>query len=438
MKNETSSYGEALNGLKLQSALNALYSCENYDLSIKHKKKRMKSETEMDEFERGQLNKNWRPQLLCLVKILPDNTIVHSDLLNVAFQLKKGRGLCIVAAIIEGDIKKSTFKLAQKEKQALTLKMKEKGIAGFPQILIARTFSDGIKHFMQSAGLGPLSPNTIVFGFPVVKDRTSARHFVEMVKYAEICNKAVIISKGDFNVEEESGFMDLYWIIYEGGLELLVSFLLHRHKAWRNTSLRIFSVVDNRESVSTIKDHVSEILYYLRIEAECHVLYIEPQEETLFTATAAADTSTERSTSTTATPEISRTNTNELSVSISHPHNRSSQVPPSLTSTFSSSTLESSGMNDNIEINLSASLNPPPQFHHRKPKFDDFLVTASRLNQLIREYSLTSKLVLINLPFPSPRLSHLQYVECLNTLTRDISRVVFIRGSGREVITHWL
>ncbi|KAG2385467.1 hypothetical protein C9374_003282 [Naegleria lovaniensis] len=436
VKNETSSYGEALNGLKLQSALNALYSCESYDLSVKHKKKRMKTTTEMDEFERGQLNKNWRPQLLCLVKIMPDNTIVHSDLLNIAFQLKKGRGLCIVAAVIEGDVKRSTFKLAQKEKQALTMKMKEKGIVGFPQILISRTFSDGVKHVIQSSGLGPLTPNTIVFGYPAVKDRTSARHFVEIIKYAEICNKAVIISKGDFNVEEESGFMDLYWIIYEGGLELLVSFLLHRHKAWRNTSLRIFSVVDNRDSVNTIKDHVSEILYYLRIEAECHVLYLEPQENALF----ASSTTTERSTSTT-TPETTSTghgvsNLNEWTISsASHlPHHSNVPPPPSLTSTFSSSTMNS--VSENVEINLS-SINAQPQLN-RKPKLDDFLLTSSRLNQLIREYSLTSQLVLINLPFPSPRLSHLQYVECLNCLTRDISRVVFIRGCGREVITHWL
>ena len=45
----------------------------------------------------------------------------------------------------------------------------------------------------------------------------------------------------DVNCREE-GFVDIWWIVHDGGLMLLMMFLLTQHKVWRKCYLRIFTV----------------------------------------------------------------------------------------------------------------------------------------------------------------------------------------------------
>ena len=403
-RSETSSYGDALKGVKLQSALNALY----YYESAVHTHR----------------SSNWRPQLLCLVKILPNNTLSHSEILNLAHQLKKGGGLCIVSAIIEGDVKKK-YPKAKKEKIALRNKMKEKGIIGFAQVVISRSYREGVQHLIQSTGLGGLQPNTVVTGFPK-KDANSARNFVDLIMLAEIFKKAVIISKGDFNVECNTGYIDLYWIIYEGGLELLISNILHKHKAWKDTAFRIFTVVDDQDIMDEVKENIMDILYHLRIEAECHVIYLEHQDVTPFEFKTKSESTKPkkkeslfrdvRSLSMQALNEFVNNDRDPIEISIenemqSHPTQDDTEHEEP-TSTRRESTVSNAA--------------------------EEYNRTSHRINKLIREHLNDSQLVIINLPSPSSHLSHIEYVECLEILTNGIERLLLIRGSGKEVITHLL
>lgn len=59
-----------------------------------------------------------------------------------------------------------------------------------------------------------------------------------------------------------------------------------------------------------------------------------------------------------------------------------------------------------------------------------------QLNKRIYEKSATSALVVLNLPEPPRKESALNnYMEYLNVLTRNLRRVLLVRGSGSEVIT---
>ncbi|KAJ1358738.1 hypothetical protein KIN20_017240 [Parelaphostrongylus tenuis] len=63
--------------------------------------------------------------------------------------------------------------------------------------------------------------------------------------------------------------------------------------------------------------------------------------------------------------------------------------------------------------------------------------TAVRLNHVIRENSPSSQLVLLNLPRPPKFKSTFQhsYMIYLDVLTENLQRVLFIGGSGKEVIS---
>ena len=44
------------------------------------------------------------------------------------------------------------------------------------------------------------------------------------------------------NVERYEGSVDVWWIVHDGGLMILLLFLLKQHKVWRKCDLRIFTV----------------------------------------------------------------------------------------------------------------------------------------------------------------------------------------------------
>ena len=44
------------------------------------------------------------------------------------------------------------------------------------------------------------------------------------------------------NTERLEGNVDVWWIVHDGGLMILLLFLLKQHKVWKKCNLRIFTV----------------------------------------------------------------------------------------------------------------------------------------------------------------------------------------------------
>ena len=95
----------------------------------------------------------------------------HELMLSMADQLRHGSGLIIAAAIIplapgqDYDDQEAVLK-SEAEKTLMSRLMKTMGVQGFCMTVLAREVSEGRSHAIQCAGLGPLSPNTILMGWP--------------------------------------------------------------------------------------------------------------------------------------------------------------------------------------------------------------------------------------------------------------------------------
>ena len=70
----------------------------------------------------------------------------------------------------------------------------------------------------------------------------------------------------------QTGTIDLWWIIHDGGLLLLIVFLLKKNKIWQKCKLRLFTVSQPNENSIQIKNDLAQYMYFLRIDAEVDVV----------------------------------------------------------------------------------------------------------------------------------------------------------------------
>jgi len=209
---------------------------------------------------------NWRPQLLSILPLGnisdgPTESVENGEddrLLLFCGQLRKGKGMTVVAGIVEGcpevRTKMVTDRLKE-ERKKLDQRMAKNDITGFSEVVAADSWIEGASYVCQLSGLGGLRPNTLVIPWPSGwREKPSlAVDYVRILGLALAEEKAVVCPRnlaalplGD-KCPEQKGHIDLWWFITDGGLLVLLTWLLAQHRVWRNCSVRVFVVVENVE-----------------------------------------------------------------------------------------------------------------------------------------------------------------------------------------------
>lgn len=131
---------------------------------------------------------------------------------------------------------------------------------------------------VQTAGLGGLKPNTIILSWPYGwrDDADEEQAFEHTVRTLTAAKMALLIPRGiDFfpdNTQKITGYIDIWWIVHDGGLLMLIPFLLKQHRAWKNCKLRIFTVAQFSDNSIQMKKDLKTFLYQLRIDAEVDIV----------------------------------------------------------------------------------------------------------------------------------------------------------------------
>lgn len=230
--------------------------------------------------EEGQPHtKNWRPQILILAKLTDDLVPKYRKLLAFASQLKAGKGLTICVSCIGGDYARNSGE-ALAAKQSLRRSMEEEKVKGFVDVLVARNTVDGLSALVQTTGLGGMKPNTVILGWPYgwrqSENERTWRVFLQTVRNVTASRMALLVPKGiNFfpdSTEKVVGNIDVWWIVHDGGLLMLLPFLLKQHRTWKNCKMRIFTVAQMEDNSIQMKKDLKKFLYDLRIEAEVEVV----------------------------------------------------------------------------------------------------------------------------------------------------------------------
>ncbi|XP_046661258.1 solute carrier family 12 member 4 [Homalodisca vitripennis] len=234
--------------------------------------------------------KNWRPQILILAKLTSDLVPKYKKLFTFTSQLKAGKGLTVCVSVIPGEFTRCSSE-ALAAKQSLRKTMEEERVKGFTDVLVSQDIAEGISHLVQTTGLGGMKPNTVILGWPYgwrqsEEDRTW-RVFLETVRVISANRMALLVPKGiNFfpeSADKVKGNIDIWWIVHDGGLLMLLPFLLKQHRTWKNCKMRIFTVAQMEDNSIQMKKDLKTFLYHLRIDAEVEVVEMTDNDISAYT-----------------------------------------------------------------------------------------------------------------------------------------------------------
>uniref|UniRef100_A0A672TCR5 Solute carrier family 12 member 5-like n=1 Tax=Sinocyclocheilus grahami TaxID=75366 RepID=A0A672TCR5_SINGR len=379
--------------------------------------------------------KNWRPQILVLMSLDAEQNVEQPRLLSLTSQLKAGKGLTIVGACVEGTYLNNQPQ-AQKGDQSLRKLMEVEKVKGFSQVVISSNLRDATSHLIQAGGLGGLHHNTVLVSFPrnwkQAEEHHRCRNFIEVVRETTAAHLALLVPKNisayPSNGERfTEGHIDVWWIVHDGGMLMLLPFLLRHHKVWRKCKMRIFTVAQMDDNSIQMKKDLMTFLYHLRFDAEVEVVEMHESDISAYTYEK------------TLVMEQRSQILKEMHLT---KNEREREVLWGDNLAYLKKMLWSPGeevqmtwTDDTEKPNNPAVANPESikDMNHSNVRR---MHHAQKLNEVIVKKSQEAKLVLLNMPGPPKnRTGEENYMEFLEVLTEGLNRVLLVRGGGREVIT---
>uniref|UniRef100_A0A0N5AVM1 Amino acid permease n=1 Tax=Syphacia muris TaxID=451379 RepID=A0A0N5AVM1_9BILA len=417
--------------------------------------------------------KNFRPQLLLLFSLInveDMDDVRHARLIQLASQLKAGRGLSIIVSFIRGDPLNVRLRAdANLVKKHVEEDMVECKLRGFSKTIIygENQIAGSLSTLIQSIGLGGLRPNTVLLKWPIHGDYLSTdtmdseyQTFTDKLLAATAMDMCVIVAKNIVNFphmkQRLHRTMDVYWIVQDGGLCLLIAYLLSQHKVWRHCKIRVIAIAQENDNNVKIEKDLQDYVYRLRIDAQIMVIELSDPEisKVAFEQTLLMEERT------------------RLAHEIRGGGGASDDTVPATTVTFADrfevrKQIEKRGSMDDLLASGQETQETIRTDNPIKPNVDSYrsyarksgrnlrrtmemewrkfrqldrqkvqkMHTAVRLNEIILKHSSDSELVILNLPKPPINKQGLSdYVHYLEVLSENVKRIMFIRGTNKDKI----
>uniref|UniRef100_A0A4W5LX48 Solute carrier family 12 member 7 n=1 Tax=Hucho hucho TaxID=62062 RepID=A0A4W5LX48_9TELE len=380
--------------------------------------------------------KNWRPQLLVLLKLDSDLGVKHPRLLSFTTQLKAGKGLTIVSSVLEG----TYMTLGAEAKSAEQSAMHAERTKGFCHVVVSSNLRDGFSHLIQSAGLGGMKHNAVLMAWPggwkQAEDSYPWKNFIETVRETTSAHQALLVAKNidKFPSNQDrlgEGTIDVWWIVHDGGLLMLLPFLLRQHKVWRKCKMRIFTVAQMDDNSIQMKKDLQMFLYHLRLSAVVEVVEMvsscsHTHSIIRCAAWVCSDTSVVIPQAQLITKLGTKSHANLNDNATATPDHR-------VHMTWTKDKLITERNRNRGETNVGVK-----DLFNMKPNQSNVrrMHTAVKLNEVVVNKSQGAQLVLLNMPGPPKNKGGDEnYMEFLEVLMDGLDRVLLVRGGGREVIT---
>ncbi len=209
--------------------------------------------------------KNWRPTVLALVG--PGHHRTHLAVYGHWFT--SGHGILTIAHVITGNVEDMLDRRKAQE-ELLRKFIREQELDAFPSIVVAPYLSDAVESLVQCHGLGGLSPNTVLLGWPGSPERVDS--FGVTLRICAGLGRSVVSIRFGEPIDDPwvppAGPVDVYWRGKENGpLMLLLAHLLTRNSQWLGRDLRLIRVIPTEAGRDDVLRHLEELIESSRIPA---------------------------------------------------------------------------------------------------------------------------------------------------------------------------
>ena len=211
--------------------------------------------------------KNWRPHILVLSGIPKKRWL----LIQFADDLTHNRGMITVCSVLPS----ASRDVSQQSDMQDTIReyLDKRGVQALVRVVTATDFFDGAKLLVETYGIGPLTPNTVVLGDSQEASRRD--NYCQLIGHIHKAKKNVVI----FRENSDRGFgqrrlIDVWWggLQNNGGLMLILAYLLLTDMDWRNAEIHLKLVVPEQAAAQQTQANVDGVIRDLRISATSQVL----------------------------------------------------------------------------------------------------------------------------------------------------------------------
>jgi potassium/chloride transporter 4/5/6 len=304
----------------------------------------------------------------------------------------------------------------------------------------------------------------------------------------------MLVVKGSSFPERDArltGTIDIWWIVADGGMPLLLPFLLKKNKVWQGCQVRLFAIARDEDGPESVRSELKAFVRDFRLDVEVHVKPIinedllrvvssktKPGNDGVATCRSISGFPACRSISASLFPtwrrhavdpdslvfqrvnSVQRVNSGILpmfsqpklpfpeqppcgSGQIAKPESMCFDASMPLTPGREGTPKQSPSCRsvpDEREVLPSVETPQPthaaaPERHAAPSLEEEELAVAMGLNDIIRSESAKAELVVTNLPDMPPGESIRGYFELIEELTMGLPRCLLVRGTANEVIT---
>jgi amino acid transporter len=230
--------------------------------------------------------KNWRPHLL----VLSGAPQKRWSLIELADGFSHNRSLMTVSSVLPS----GSRDLAQQQKLEKTLRdyLHKRGVKALVRVVTASDPFEGALRLLETYGLGPLVPNTILLGDS--EEPSRRKQFCNAIAEIHSSKRNVVI----FRENPKYGFgfrrrIDVWWsgMQANGSLMLLLAYLLRTDIGWRNARIYLKLVVPDETAAAAARVNLQNFVQGLRIDVISQVLVAEDRsfDEILYQSSHNAD-----------------------------------------------------------------------------------------------------------------------------------------------------
>jgi amino acid transporter len=211
--------------------------------------------------------RNWRPVIL----VLTGNPSTRANLVAFANFFESQRGFLFLARILTGPWQENLEKRGP-TKETMDQFIRDEGLTGESRVIASNDFESGVCALIQSAGVGPLSPNTVMLGWSGdLLDYTV--YLKTLRRILELNMNLILHREAKTDAHELEARIDLWWgAQINASLMLLLAHLLQSNREWQEHPIRLMRIARADQNPETLLTETRLMLTQARISATCEVM----------------------------------------------------------------------------------------------------------------------------------------------------------------------